>query len=74
MKKSRPLLPTIILLVVAMLTGFGVLWRISDASLLIVAVVGLAVAVVSGLLVWFAVQFDRQMRQLRSQYEKDGQT
>ncbi len=73
MKRSSALLPTIIVLVAAMLVGFGVLARISDASLLVVVVLGLTVAVVSVLLVWFAVQFDRQMRLLRSQDEKDDQ-
>ncbi|HPZ16696.1 MAG TPA: hypothetical protein PLX25_08515 [Sphaerochaeta sp.] len=74
MEKQRPLLPTIIILDIAMFIGFGILARIADASFLIVVVIGLVVAVVSVLLVWFAVKFDRQMRQLGKKHEEHSQT
>ncbi len=74
MEKQRPLLPTIIILDIAMFIGFGILARIADASFLIVVVIGLVVAVVSVLLVWFAVKFDRQMRRLGKKHEEHSQT
>jgi len=74
MKRPRPLLPTIILLIAAMIFGFAVLSRISGASLPVMVMVGLVVVVISLLLLWFAVVFDRQMRQKRNGNEESDQT
>ncbi len=73
MKREKPLLGSIILLVCAMLFGFTVLARISDASLPVKVVVGLVVVAMSVTLLWFAVIFDRQMRQKRRRDEESDQ-
>ncbi len=72
MKREKPLLGTIILLVCAMLFGFIALARISGASLPVMVVVGFIVMVLSVLLLRFAVVFDRQMRQKRGRDEEEG--
>ena len=74
MKREKPLLPTVILLVCAMLFGFIVLARIAGASLLVMVVVGLIVVATSVMVLWFAVIFDRQMRQKRRGDEENDQT
>ncbi len=73
MKREKPLLPTVILLVSAMLFGFIVLARIAGASLLVMVVVGLIVVATSVMVLWFAVIFDRQMRQKRRGDEENDQ-
>lgn len=73
MKREKPLLPTVILLVCAMLFGFIVLARIAGASLLVMVVVGLIVVATSVMVLWFAVIFDRQMRQKRRGDEENDQ-
>ncbi len=74
MKRDKPLLPSIILLVCAMVFGFIALAWIADASLLVMVLVGLVVVATSVLVLRFAVIFDRQMRQKRGQDEKKERT
>ena len=74
MKRDKPLLPSIILLVCAMVFGFIALARIADASLLVMVLVGLVVVATSVLVLRFAVIFDRQMRQKQGKDEKKERT
>lgn len=73
MNDKGGLLKLIILLVVAMFGGFGLLATIVDASLPVMLMVGLLVVIISILLVRFALRFDRQMKELRSQNERNDQ-
>ena len=67
--KDKPLLPSIILLVCAMLFGFIALAWIADA-LLVMVLVGLVVVATSVLVLRFAVIFDRQMRLKRGRMRR----
>lgn len=73
MNKEGGLLKLILLLVVAMIGGFGLLGAISDASLPTMLVVGLVVVAISVLLIRFAVRFDREMKELGDRHENSDQ-
>ncbi|MDD2394870.1 MULTISPECIES: hypothetical protein [Sphaerochaeta] len=61
MKRER-LTPTIILLILSMLVGFSLLYKLSKPSVLVAAVLGLVVIGMSVVLLVQAVKFDRQTR------------
>lgn len=61
MKRER-LTPTIILLILSMLVGFSLLYKLSKPSVLVTAVLGLVVIGMSVVLLVQAVKFDRQTR------------
>ncbi len=61
MKRER-LTPTIILLILSMLVGFSLLYKLSKPSVLVAAVLGLVVIGMSVVLLFQAVKFDRQTR------------
>ena len=61
MKRER-LTPTIILLILSMLVGFSLLYKLSKPSVLVAAVLGLVVIGMSVVLFVQCVKFDRQTR------------
>ncbi len=61
MKRER-LTPTIILLILSMLVGFSLLYKLSKPSVLVAAVLGLVVIGMSVVLLVQAVKFDHQTR------------
>lgn len=69
---KKRLLPTIILLVVAMLIGFSLLAYLYRPHIVVVIASAVVLLVVVILLIRYAVIFDRQMREVRERTGKKG--
>ncbi|HZJ87692.1 MAG TPA: hypothetical protein VFC80_00895 [Sphaerochaeta sp.] len=70
MKRERPLFPTILILVIAMLVGFILLARVYVLSPILIVGIGALVLAISFFLLRFALIFDRQMKVIHERKEE----
>jgi ABC-type transport system involved in cytochrome bd biosynthesis fused ATPase/permease subunit len=67
---KKRLLPTILLLVVAMFVGFSLLAHLYRPHAALVITLAVVLLLIASLLVRYAVIFDRQMREVRERAEQ----